>query len=332
MWAALAVPLIVALLAPPAPLLGLHVPWAAGGLHIDHRGETTTAAEPWPQMAVPAVRLWDTRTLWADLEPADDQWEFDHLDAHVAVAEAHGTEEILLVLGGTPGWAARDPEAAGAPWLPVGSASPPRSIQAWRDYVRTVATRYAGRITAYQIGNEPNLSWFWQGTPRDLARLTTAAATEIHRVDPAATVVGAGPVVSSRDDVFAATRWWRALAGTGIDAHALQWYPALGTKPGELVAIVARMRTEVTDTANHGTQLPVWLTEVNHRVRAVRSARVDADLVEGTMRAAGQAGISRVYWYAWTRLGPPGLMPVHADSRAARAMGDYVRAEISRSR
>jgi hypothetical protein len=318
---AIAAPLLALGLAAPGaiapPVVGLHVPWAAGGTHYDERGQLTDEPEPWPGFQVPAVRLWDTRTTWADLEPRDDAWSFAHLDAHLAVAESHGTDEVLLVLAGTPGWAARDPNAAGAPWLPKGSASPPRDLAEWREYVRTVAMRYAGRVDAYQIGNEPNLSWFWQGSRAELARLVRAGAEEIHRADPQAKVVAPAPIVTTPASALGAARWWRALDGTGVDALALQWYPPHRTRPAALASVLDRMRAGIdgTDLAD----LPVWITEVNH-VGGDRRARA---LVDATMRVAHEQRVERVYWYAWTALGPPDLLDLQPGSPAARALRDY---------
>lgn len=312
MWAALAAPLVP--LAAAAPLLGLHVPWADGAEHWDSRGNTVYEAEPWPDFPVHGARLWDTRTTWAHLEPANDQWQFATLEGHLHAAESAGVGDVLLVLGGTPAWAARDPDAEGAPWLPTGSASPPRDVSDWRDYVRTVAERYGDRIDAYQIGNEPNLDWFWQGSPREMARLAAVAVDVLAQVDPTATVVGPGPVVTDPASAVGAARWWRAMAGTGVDALALQWYPHRGTPPASLVSITGRLRAAVRGTALAG--LPLWITEVNHR-------GVKADLIPGTMRVAQGAGIARVYWYAWTDVPPPRLLKLQPDTAAGRTLARY---------
>ncbi len=303
--------------APPPPTVGLHVPWAAGGVHYDKRGELTDQPEAWPGFTGPAVRLWDTRTTWADLEPRDDAWSFAHLDAHLSVAESHGTDDVLLVLAGTPAWAARNPEAEGAPWLPKGSASPPRDMQEWREYVRTIATRYAGQVDAYQVGNEPNLSWFWRGSRTELARLVRAGAEEIHLADPEARVIAPAPIVTTPASALSAARWWRALAGSGVDALALQWYPPHGSRPSALATVLDRMRAGV-----EGTDLgdvPVWITEVNH----VGRGRSGAALVDATMQVAREHRVEKVYWYAWTALGPPALLKLQAGSPAARAVERY---------
>lgn len=314
MWAALAAPLVP--LAAAAPFLGLHVPWADGAEHWGSTGTVVHEAEPWPEFPVDGARLWDTRTTWAHLEPANDQWQFSTLDAHLDAAEQAGVDDVLIVLAGTPAWAASDPAAQGAPWLPAGSASRPRDLADWRDYVRTVAERYGDRIDAYQVGNEPNHQWFWHGTPRQLARLVAAAVEVLDQVDPTATVVSPGPVVTDAASTLGARRWWRAMQGTGVDALALQWYPRRGTPPSALAPIAGRMHEGVahTDLAD----LPVWITEVNHR-------GIKADLIPGTMRAAARAGIERVYWYAWTDVPPPGMLRLFGESPGAQALASLRR-------
>ena len=298
------------------PLLGLHVPWADGANRWDANRTVISGPEPWPDFPVGGVRLWDTRTTWAHVEPHDNQWQFTVLDAHVAAAHQAQVPDVLLVLGGTPAWAAQRPDAAGAPWLPVGSASPPRSIADWRDYVRTVADRYRGRIDVYQVGNEPNYWWFWQGSPREMTRMGAVAGAEIGKVDPTAMVVGPGPVVTDAASVARARAWWRVMAGTGVDALTLQWYPARGTRPAELTDMVSLLRRQVAGTDVAGA--PVWITEVNHDRRG-QAAR----LVRGTMRAAEQARVERVYWYAWTTILTPTLLPLHAGSPAGKALARY---------
>ncbi|MFA7324787.1 MAG: hypothetical protein WC005_10570, partial [Candidatus Nanopelagicales bacterium] len=61
-------------------LTGLTIPWAAGGLRYNAVGKLEDFAGEWPSADVKAVRFWDTRTAWLNIEPAQDQWEFSHLD------------------------------------------------------------------------------------------------------------------------------------------------------------------------------------------------------------------------------------------------------------
>ena len=54
--------------------------------------------------------------------------------------------------------------------------------------MRTVATRYQGRIHAYEIWNEPNVKKILDGQHRSACHLTREASLIIHKVDPQAIV------------------------------------------------------------------------------------------------------------------------------------------------
>ena len=78
----------------------------------------------WPDIPMASVRLWDTRTAWLHVEPAQDQWAFEMLDANIDMAMGHGVTDTTLVLWGTPGWAAESLSADDAPWLGPGVSGP----------------------------------------------------------------------------------------------------------------------------------------------------------------------------------------------------------------
>ena len=107
------------------------------------------------------------------LERSPGSWDFSTLDTRVANAASQGAS-VLLVLGHPPAWAATRPDLSAY----GGSPSPPEDVSAWRTYVRTVAQRYAGRIEAYEIWNEPNLTQFWADSPEDMATLTASGFVE----------------------------------------------------------------------------------------------------------------------------------------------------------
>ena len=138
------------------------IPRTFFGLHI-HR---VTDKTPWPALAVPTWRLWGAQVKWPDLEPSRGRWQFDTLDKYVALAEQHNTE-ILLPLAVTPQWASARPEVKSG-WQKPGLTAEPRETDDWQDYVRQVATRYKGRIFAYEIWNEPNLQQYWIGNTDQL--------------------------------------------------------------------------------------------------------------------------------------------------------------------
>jgi len=220
------------------------------GLHIHHLDWPTPT--PWPSMPVPAWRLWDAGVCWPDLQPNRGQWQFDRLDRFVTLAEKHRTS-ILLPLGGSPTWASARPQLP-SPYQ-AGFTAEPANIEDWRTYVRTVASRYKGRIGAYEIWNEPNLKDFWSGTTEQMVILTKEASQIIHAVDPNAMVVS--PSATADFGIPWLVEFLKKGGGQFVDVIGYHFYVA--KLPEELVPLIQRVQQVVTE--NGLTEKPLWNTE-----------------------------------------------------------------------
>ena len=91
-----------------------------------------------------------------------------------------------------------------APAATAANDAPPVDMTQWRAFCAAVAERYHGRVSAYQIWNEPNLSREWgdqQPTPAGYVELLAACSGGIREADPGAVLISAG---------------WRPLAPTMI--------------------------------------------------------------------------------------------------------------------
>ncbi len=250
-----------------------------------------------------ALRLWDTRTTWAHLQPARGVFDWARLDGYVARARAQRVP-VLLVLGSTPAWAATQPTAPGAGWLARGSSSPPRSDADWVAYVDAVVARYRGRIAAYQIWNEAQSPQFWKGTPGGLAHLTQLAAARVAALDPAATVV-ATPLQPRQSGWQAwSAAYLSALAARGwpVDVFAVHSYQpdALATPDGRFDLL--RQAQSVLRAAG-APRRPLWDTEVNYSSPAFAAhpvrGQAAADWTARTYLDSIRLGVARTYWYAW---------------------------------
>ena len=177
---------------------GVTVPESFFGMHIHRAVPTARYPVPcaWPDVGFYGWRLWDSSVSWPALEPSSNQWVFATLDSCVALAEQEGAE-VLLPLGLTPAWASSRPDEPSA--YGPGNAAPPRDLEDWRNYVRTVATRYKGRIKAYEIWNEPNLENFYSGTPEVMVNLAREAYSVLKEVDPSIVVVLRANAISVGD-------------------------------------------------------------------------------------------------------------------------------------
>ena len=280
---------------------GVPIPSAAFGQHV---ANIATAVPEGVQLT--SLRLWDTGTRWDQVETAPDRYTWDTLDAAVDNARAAGATDILYVHGSTPQWAAADPELPGL--YGPGSTSLPRKTEDYIDYVREVAQRYKGRITAYQIWNEANTRSFYEGDWTALAKLTRRARDAIKLIDPSAQVVAASSTVIpgrlfQTESFF--VRYARALhkAGDPMDAMAVHLYPVDTSKGPDARARSIRAAQKVLNKV--GIDKPLWDTEVNYGDRrsglptVVPDSTTAVTYVARTYLDSATLGISRTYWYGW---------------------------------
>jgi hypothetical protein len=123
---------------------------------------------------------------WGDLEPAArGYFDWPKADHIVDRAEAHGLE-VLFRLDGLPmpSWV----EPSDDPARPI-------NPEDFAHFCGAMAERYAGRVRAYQVWNEPNLAREWSGQPPDpvgYVTLLRACYLAIKEADPNALVISAG--------------------------------------------------------------------------------------------------------------------------------------------
>lgn len=133
---------------------------------------------------------------WYEIEPEQDVYinvwgesTWAKYDRIVDLAVERDIE-IIARLEKPPAWARAGQERADQ--FPDG---PPNDIEDWTNFIEQVVTRYKGRVSHYQIWNEPNLEGEWGGYPIDPAGyvdLLKAAYTTVKAIDPDAVVLLAG--------------------------------------------------------------------------------------------------------------------------------------------
>ncbi|MCL4545691.1 MAG: O-antigen ligase family protein [Chloroflexi bacterium] len=137
--------------------------------------------------------------IWDQIEPGFKGNHYDyknHVDAWtkwdriVRFAQEYHIH-ILARLDFAPAWATKgNPDSGKCPTL----CPPPNNPQDFADFARAVAERYKGKISAFQIWNEPNLQVDWAGKPISPAAYTAMlrdAYIAIKSVDPGAIVITA---------------------------------------------------------------------------------------------------------------------------------------------
>lgn len=130
---------------------------------------------------------------WEDIQPEREVWSIDRADALLVELERRNLK-LVVRLTDTPPWAMTGSVPVTMPAEAVVD-TPPDSLDDWAQYCRVIAERYRGRVAAYQIWNEPNLSREWGGQVPDAAgyvALLRSCSEAIRAVDPGAILISAG--------------------------------------------------------------------------------------------------------------------------------------------
>ncbi|PIX97174.1 MAG: hypothetical protein COZ24_06665 [Hydrogenophilales bacterium CG_4_10_14_3_um_filter_63_21] len=229
---------------------------------------------PWPAVEFGSWRLWDAYVAWPSLEPEKGKWNFATLDKYVAMAKLTGVDP-LMPLGLIPAWASARPDEPSG-YRP-GNAAEPRDIEAWRNYVRTVATRYKGRIRAYELWNEVNIKHFYSGNPEKLVELARVAYETLKAVDPeiivvSPSVVGAGGHLKWLDDYLA--------KGGGQYADVISYHFYVPKDAPEAMLPLIR-QVQAIMRKHKQDHKPLWNTETGWWIANTDGTPEDAGIVGG---------------------------------------------------
>jgi polysaccharide biosynthesis protein PslG len=139
---------------------------------------------------------------WRSMETEPGVWDFSQSDRIVDEITRRDLK-VIARLGQVPEWAAQGSVVLGSEEK---HDAPPADLATWANYCATVATRYQGRIAAYQIWNEPNLAREWgdqRPDPAAYVALLAACSQAIRAADPQAVLISAGLAPTGNDDASA---------------------------------------------------------------------------------------------------------------------------------
>ena len=287
----------------PATTIGMHIEGVEGGY--------------WASAPFGSLRLWDNGTAWSQIEIAKGEFKWDNIDGSLENAESKGMTDIMLVLGTTPEWAAKEINESDYPQ--PGAASAPANLTDWDEWVTEVVTKYKGRFSSYQIWNEANLTNFYNGTPQEMAEMTKRAHDIIKSIDPEALVIAPSPslrLTRAFNRFFPEYLTELAALDWPVDVFAVHTYPAADGDPVARGALIQAAKDALT--AAGAPELPLWDTELNYGLAG--PGALPKQEITG-VNAAGfvvrtyiddlRYGIARSYWYIWS-LRPYDLLGVQA--------------------
>ena len=213
---------------------------------------------------------------WSIIESTKGRYSWSNTDRVVAAAAARGLS-VLAILTYTPTWAT----TAGT------THAPPTSAADYARFAAVAATRYAGRIAAYEIWNEPNNPLFWApgANVAGYVTLLKAAYPAVKTADPDAIVLG-GSLSPGTDGggwispVTFTNGMYASGAGPFMDALSVHpySYPALPSDPTtaswNTFYRVKNLRTIMVNNGDSAKR--IWLTEFGAPTGTASSAVTEA--------------------------------------------------------
>jgi polysaccharide biosynthesis protein PslG len=129
-------------------------------------------------------------------------------------------------------------------------------IGLWKNYVASVVTHYKGQIHAWEVWNEPDVPYFWNGSVADYVNLLRETYTTIKSIDPTATVMNGA--CSNLD-----LNWFNDFLNQG----GAQYTDVLAFHPYAMKSSIDNGQYQTLDLAHFRdiqarTGKPWWFTEI----------------------------------------------------------------------
>ncbi|CUR57621.1 putative glycoside hydrolase [metagenome] len=247
----------------------------------------------WPEFSPGVVRV---ALVWAGIETSPGKFQWASLDYKVEMAEANGARP-MLVLQNTPEFHATGPS--------IPSAVSPPALRAYQRFVRALVKRYGDRVD-YQVWNEPSVPIFFNGTPKQMARMTKVVWRATRDLSTSAVVAPSFPLRIEMNRAWFTEYWRQRVNGRPVhrfvDVSNISAYPLPAGRPERALAIT-RWAQRVVDRA--GFAGPMWISEVNYGAnglaptRKIRPRLQAAYVVRTYALTAAEPDVDRVYWWRW---------------------------------
>lgn len=252
---------------------------------------------------------------WSGIEPSvKNTRDWTALDAWVDANRAAG-RKIILDLSGTPNWAVSAAAVGGSPYPATKGNMVPDNDSDYTDFVSAAATRYAGKIYAYDTWNEPNLAKYYAGAAATATRLATLQRKlyqAIKAADPAALVLspaftsvfsgvdGSGSGVVGLKQFLAASDGASGVGANWFDHCAYHFYcndSALRPTGHERMYRECRAALDAAGRSN----AEIWAEETGVIVPGLQTLALDdrVALMRATVLTLIALGCTRVMWFSF---------------------------------
>jgi hypothetical protein len=249
---------------------------------------------------------------WGQIETASGSYDWTKLDHWLDLA-ASANMDVLYTFGDTPQFAAASKPTTCGPTSPYSCAVPSDinsdgtgSDAYFQAFVTALVTHAAGRISYYELWNEPDCNCFWAGNQAQLVRMGKDAAAIIRSLDPQAKILSPsahGGTMKTWFDGYVAAG---GAANFDIVNVHMRGSQGKNSNPEEFMNVWDDVQTELV--ARNLTSLPVWDDE--HGILQGQGL-TDPDELAGYVARSlvlrASVGIQRQYIYSWDSTAPYGL-------------------------
>lgn len=246
--------------------------------------------------------------LWRDVETKKGHYDWELFDLAISNQRLWGATDLMYSFCGTPEWAATKPKDPSVEVFGPSSSAPPKSMQDYEDYVRAVVKRYKGQIGAYEVWNEASSPQFWQGTPKQMLKMTESLNRIVEEEDPSA-VVSMASMQTHREDYYKGfvVPYLKKLqsADWPIDVYNGHFYPRGEGGPAQRRKQIEMFRNTLGEL--NAPEKPLWDTEVNYYVGLLGGepdGRITGDRAAAwavrTYLDGWRLNLPRNYWYFGT--------------------------------
>ncbi|MCH9718517.1 MAG: hypothetical protein K0U60_01450 [Actinomycetia bacterium] len=247
--------------------------------------------------------------LWRDVQPQKGTFVWDEFDNVVSRdRDSWGYGDLMYVPCGTPEWAGGAVKQPNKEVRGFKSTAPPKKMKFYEKFMTKVVKRYKGKIRYYQTWNEITSPQFFQGSPKQAAKMTKILHKVVKQNDSKAKVVSASVQTHTSAYRQYGSDYLRELNKLNwpVKFVAGHFYPLDKGGPDARVKQIQQFK-QTAKNAGMPKKKKIWDTEANFwtsvvdpnpagKVRGKKAATYLARNFLDTIRL----GLKRSYWYHWT--------------------------------
>jgi hypothetical protein len=297
----------------PDTLLPPSIPSSFFGMHVNR---FENGVFPYPTIPFGSYRTLDSSVLWSDIETSAGNYNFTHLNARLAAAEAAGVDVVYTIYN-TPTFHSSnssDTTCATYPNNGPGGCDPPVDVNpdgsgtdaSLIAFLTALVNDAGTEIKYYEIWNEVNITTEWTGTNAQLLRMAQDARATILALNPNAMFLSPSfaNLTYASAAALEATYLATSLNGsTGsraadiINFHGYVVTPALPVAEAENEVVNVNNLQAVLSSADRAK--PLWDSEFSYGPAGLGDPDLNSAFIAKHLLIQAGQGIARAYYFDW---------------------------------